>query len=1021
MSIFYIFFFLLTLKFDTLLLITFNMPDCNRGTGQPPVPRTNMNSIHPPQGNADVPHVIQDFVGGPSTSLEVLERACGDGSSTFFKKCTSNRCLLAKNNFKPSDKIVSSVTHRIYPCVNHEGNKVATCNTPNVIYLITCSKCHLQYVGETAQNLNVRFGKHRNCMKGSINSTSCKRLSDHFSKGLCKDAGYTVQIIENWRGNGRTERNSIDLGIASLRRKRESEWILKLRTVYPFGLNERVDLSIENESFDSWEFKNGEDMISRHFPSLPRQFVRNIGARHANRRGINDFDYNAFLNNLEIWLTSDLPNTANNIRISLASLKKRHLKSTADFINDYLANNDTNLLYLPWYLMALDIIESKLFVEPVTTRKRSTPKYRCNVLFSNKALDFINLSKLLRSPESITNMPSLIEKSDIPMIIYSLNQSIRSKIFNYNTFVKSLDLNNFVNDNDTVKCACKEFDSAFVNSDFGHIVTGDLNIVENGKLRNILSKGPKYREPAEIDWKEARDQIKSGLEEYLENITSDKGIDKSCFSEWTSTVLTLVDNKINKLKNKIKTNKVKSVFKDPGVKTNLDRLKECFVIVPIDKATNNIAFVCKQFYAKVLINELKFTNVNNHQNTTYHHVHDLSKQQIIQDHKTYLKQLKINLKHNMENLPSMYWVPKMHKKPVGFRFIIASPQCSLKKLAKDLTAIFRLFYKKIERYHQKGKICSGINKFWVIQNSKPIIQSINNLNKRKVAKSLSTFDFSTLYTKIPHDKLINVLNEIIDFAFKGGTRDFIKVYNSGAFWVKTSSTNGTFYNKIQIKQSLKYLIDNSFFQVGSNLFRQVIGIPMGSDPAPFFANLFLYYYESKWLQSLKTSDYQIARRFGNVFRYIDDLLAINDNGEFEKNYLNIYPPELQLKKENCNNNTASFLDFQLFINDGSISTHLFDKRDSYSFKIVRLPYKSSTLPSKMFYSTISAELLRICRATSSLTTYIETSKTLIIRMKRQGANVFGINNSIRKMIYRHQDEFNKYSIDVEDIVYRLLE
>ena len=91
-------------------------------------------------------------------------------------------------------------------------------------------------------------------------------------------------------------------------------------------------------------------------------------------------------------------------------------------------------------------------------------------------------------------MPSLIEKSDIPMIIYSLNQSIRSKIFNYNTFVKSLDLNNFVNDNDTVKCACKEFDSAFVNSDFGHIVTGDLNIVENGKLRNILSKGPKYRE-----------------------------------------------------------------------------------------------------------------------------------------------------------------------------------------------------------------------------------------------------------------------------------------------------------------------------------------------------------------------------------------------------------------------------------------------------------------------------------------------------------------------------------------------
>ena len=37
---------------------------------------------------------------------------------------------------------------------------------------------------------------------------------------------------------------------------------------------------------------------------------------------------------------------------------------------------------------------------------------------------------------------------------------------------------------------------------------------------------------------------------------------------------------------------------------------------------------------------------------------------------------------------------------------------------------------------------------------------------------MSTFDFSTLYTKIPHHKLLHVSNEITDFTFKGGTRDF---------------------------------------------------------------------------------------------------------------------------------------------------------------------------------------------------------------------------------------------------------
>ena len=127
-------------------------------------------------------------------------------------------------------------------------------------------------------------------------------------------------------------------------------------------------------------------------------------------------------------------------------------------------------------------------------------------------------------------------------------------------------------------------------------------------------------------------------------------MDKSCFLEWSSTVLTLVDDKINLLKNKIKTKKVKSVFKDHGVKENLAHLKECFVIVPIDKVTNNGAFICKQFYTKVLVNELNFPNVNNHNNTTYHQVHDLNKQQIIQEHKRYLKQLKIELEHSMEFL-----------------------------------------------------------------------------------------------------------------------------------------------------------------------------------------------------------------------------------------------------------------------------------------------------------------------------------------------------------------------------------
>ena len=83
----------------------------------------------------------------------------------------------------------------------------------------------------------------------------------------------------------------------------------------------------------------------------------------------------------------------------------------------------------------------------------------------------------------------------------------------------------------------------------------------------------------------------------------------------------------------------------------------------------------------------------------------------------------------------------MRKNPISFRFIIASPLCSIEPLSKDITSIFKLFYEKVERYHTKGKVWSGIKTFWTIQNSYPLISSINKLNKNKVAKSMSTFDF----------------------------------------------------------------------------------------------------------------------------------------------------------------------------------------------------------------------------------------------------------------------------------------
>lgn len=59
--------------------------------------------------------------------------------------------------------------------------------------------------------------------------------------------------------------------------------------------------------------------------------------------------------------------------------------------------------------------------------------------------------------------------------------------------------------------------------------------------------------------------------------------------------------------------------------------------------------------------------------------------------------------------------------------------------------------------------------------------------------------------------------------------------------------NGNWYSLTSLKQAVNYFLENCFFKNGSQIFQQVIGIPMSSDPALFLINLFLLHYKSGWI------------------------------------------------------------------------------------------------------------------------------------------------------------------------------
>ena len=153
-------------------------------------------------------------------------------------------------------------------------------------------------------------------------------------------------------------------------------------------------------------------------------------------------------------LITDLPNAMNFIRVLLAQLRKRVLKKVAGDISDFLSNQHENFPFLPWYLAALDHIEYKIYKPKPVKVKKQPPKNILKVLFTSKAIDFINLPKILRSPEVIKFLPSEYNSDDSPMVVYKLSDPIRSKIFNYKACVESIDVNEFLNMPEIYPCNC---------------------------------------------------------------------------------------------------------------------------------------------------------------------------------------------------------------------------------------------------------------------------------------------------------------------------------------------------------------------------------------------------------------------------------------------------------------------------------------------------------------------------------------------------------------------------------------
>ena len=221
---------------------------------------------------------------------------------------------------------------------------------------------------------------------------------------------------------------------------------------------------------------------------------------------------------------------------------------------------------------------------------------------------------------------------------------------------------------------------------------------------------------------------------------------------------------------------------------------------------------------------------------------------------------------------------------------------------------------------------------------------------------------------------------------------------------------------------LEFLVDNIFVVFAGKVFQQVVGITMGTNCAPLLADIFLYSYEAEFIQSLlSVGKKRLASQFNFTYRYIDDVLSIN-NPDFE-NYLGqMYPPELEIKDTTESNTSASYLDLLLLIGrDGQLRTSLYDKRDDFNFHITNFPFLSCNIPSSPAYGVFISQLIRYARACSSYECFILRAMRLSNKLLGQGYVKERLKSSLRKFYGRYGDLTKQYEVPLSRMLHDILD
>ena len=167
-----------------------------------------------------------------------------------------------------------------------------------------------------------------------------------------------------------------------------------------------------------------------------------------------------------------------------------------------------------------------------------------------------------------------------------------------------------------------------------------------------------------------------------------------------------------------------------------------------------------------------------------------------------------------------------------------------------------------------------MNYFWSIKNSSEVIEKLRLRNFQ--GSQVSSFDFSTLYTSLPHDLIKEKGLCLVKLCFNRETKTYLCTSDKAGFFSNKKYDWYKCWTCTQFSEAFTFLIENIYVQFDGMVYQRIVSIPMGTNCAPLIADLFLYCYERDFMSNLqKSKRFDLIDKLNDISTIYSPLITLN--------------------------------------------------------------------------------------------------------------------------------------------------